>query len=176
MPKTQNVLRRRRKGSFRTKRSATQNTAVRYTGSREVKFRMRGPSALYLMPTPSGNSLRLSTQHPNHTCFRVHMFDSMASFGAGGLVILEAYTGSYLQPNTSGFLSLVNNEAVVTNVTQVDNRFFNLNSYIGDNAVKIKHINTNLHLQARENGVSLVSTDPLAAEGMHFYEFTCSNT
>ncbi|XP_063866017.1 uncharacterized protein LOC135103538 isoform X1 [Scylla paramamosain] len=176
MPKTQNVLRRWRKGSFRTKRSASQDTAVRYTGSMEFKFRMQGLHPLYLTPTPSGNSLRLSTQHANHTCFRVHMFNSMASNGARSLVMLEAYTGSYLQPNTSGFLSLVDNEAVVTNVTQVDNRFFNLDAYIGDNTVKIKHVNTNLHLQARENGVSLVSTDPLAAEGMRFYKFSCSNT
>ncbi|MPC38113.1 uncharacterized protein LOC123500052 [Portunus trituberculatus] len=176
VPKTQNMLRKLRGGAFRTKRSATQDATVQYAGSREVKFRMEGPYALYLMPTPAGNSLRLSTQHANHACFRVHMFNSLADTGGGSVVMLEAHTGSYLQSNTSGFLSLVNSEAAAANVTQVDNKFFHLSSYTGDNTVKIKHINTDLHLQASENGVSLVTTDPLAADGMLFYEFSCSNT
>lgn len=175
-PKKRNMLKRWKRGSPRAKRSVIQGVPVQYTGFKDAKFRIQGDFPFYLTPTP-GNSLGLSTQHLNHSCYRAHTFEELTTSTEGGLtVMLQAHTGRYLHANSSGFLSFMDSEAGAATVTQIDNRFFRLHSYVGESMVRIKHIMTDLHLQARGAEVFLVSTNPLAAAGMHFHEYSCSTT
>ncbi|XP_050700658.1 uncharacterized protein LOC126987591 isoform X1 [Eriocheir sinensis] len=167
----------RRRGSrtLRLKRSVVQGTIVRYSGSRNVKFRLQGPLALYLTLAPSGGGLTLSHFQADRSCFQVHMFEEIPASREGGWpVMLQVHGGGYLHANAPGLLSLRTRAAGVAAVTHVDGSFFRLSSYTGDNTINMKHILTGLHIQATVNAVSLVSANPAAAEGMLFHEFECT--
>ncbi|XP_063602710.1 uncharacterized protein LOC134778751 [Penaeus indicus] len=140
---------------------------VRHENEHIMRLRLKHDLPLYVKVTARPNGVMALTTgetdaHDETVCFMLHLFTSSPAYAEGGqVVVLETgNAGGFVYANSPASIGIVQGTTVpVSAHTQVDIKFFLMQSAVGSPFVSLKNLLTGNYLSASLEGLKLVRHD-----------------